>query len=262
MERLLFKNNIINIILGFILLVFANLAYFLGWMIDLIIIMMSILIIAISLKRFIYTFKKTLSRNTKILLVFEILLDIFFASALIITKTNMEVYIGLVFYIRGLNYLIINQLSQKPIKLLIFFMNIGFMTLGCFLMFQPPLGINYLLIVTYLCYLLIGLIYLFFGILGFSSNHSAKSLIQASIQKETSLKSSVPVNKLESNTASKQISKSIETPTEYQSSHNYNAMTVQELRSIAKDMQLHGYSKMVKSELVSAIRNAKSSHIK
>jgi len=274
MEKLLFKNNIVNIVIGVILAIFAVLAYFLGWIGDFLAIFIGIILIALSLKRFIVTFKKVRSRNATAVLMIEIILDLLFGALLIITQQNAEIYLGLVLFIRGFSYLIINYLINREIKFIIYIMNIAFLTVGCFFMFRPPLGLNYLEIAALCCFAFIGIVYIIFGIIYLNQEKKnqpvkvvaapakpvAKTVeVQAKpVAKpvETAPAKPVAVQTMEVKPVVETQPKPVE-PAPEKKVASLNDMTVIELKALAKEKNIYGYTKMVKSELVAAIRKTK-----
>lgn len=272
MEKLLFKNNIANIVIGVILAIFAVLAYFLGWIGDFLAIFIGVILIALSLKRFIETFKKVRSRNATAALMIEFILDLLFGTLLIVTQKNAEVYIGSVLFLRGFTYLIINYLIDRPITFIIYLMNIGFLTAGCFFMFRPPLGLNYLEIAAVFCFAFIGIIYIIFGSIYLNAEKKkqpkkapiapAKPVAKPAetpvkpvpIPTETPKPEVVPVPEEKKETPVQP--KPVE-PAPIKKAPSLADMTVTELKAMAKELNIHSYTKMVKSELISAIRKTK-----
>ncbi len=269
MEKLLFKNNIVNIVIGVILAIFAVLAYFLGWIGDFLAIFIGIILIALSLKRFIVTFKKVRSRNATAVLMIEIILDLLFGALLIITQQNAEIYLGLVLFIRGFSYLIINYLINREIKFIIYIMNIAFLTVGCFFMFRPPLGLNYLEIAALCCFGFIGIVYILFGIIYLNQekkNQPEKAAVAAAKPVAKSMEAQVKpvevvpakpdIQPVEVKPVVETLPKPVE-PAPSKKVASLNDMTVIELKALAKEKNIYGYTKMVKSELVAAIRKTK-----
>jgi len=273
MEKLLFKNNIVNIVIGVILAIFAVLAYFLGWIGDFLAIFIGIILIALSLKRFIVTFKKVRSRNATAVLMIEIILDLLFGALLIITQQNAEIYLGLVLFIRGFSYLIINYLINREIKFIIYIMNIAFLTVGCFFMFRPPLGLNYLEIAALCCFAFIGIVYILFGIIYLNQEKKNQPVkVVAAVAKPVAKPVEVqakpvakpvetaPAKPVVQPTEVKPVVETLPKPVEPAPAKkvaSLNDMTVIELKAIAKEKNIYGYTKMVKSELVAAIRKTK-----
>ncbi|MBU1145182.1 MAG: Rho termination factor N-terminal domain-containing protein [Firmicutes bacterium] len=271
MEKLLFKNNIVNIVVGVILTLFTILAYFLGWIGEFLAIFIGIILIALSLQRFIITFKKVRSRNATAVLMIEIILDLLLGTLLIITQKNAEIYIGLILFLRGFSYLIINYLINRPIKFIIYLMNILFLTVGCFFMFRPPLGLNYLEIAALCLFVFIGLIYIIFGILYLNENKKKQPIKEElALVKQAAKPTEPPMNTVVKPTETPKPDPKpevkIETPPKPKpiepapvvKTQNLTEMTVSELKAIAKEKNIYGYSKMVKSELIAVIRKTKS----
>ncbi len=271
MEKLIFKNNIVNIVVGVLLTIFAVLAYFLGWIADFLSISVGIILIALSIKRFVVTFKSVRSRNATAVLMVEIILDLLFGTLLIITQKNPEVYIGLILFLRGLAYLIINYLINRPIKFLIYLMNIAFITVGCFFMFSNPLGITYLEFAALGCFAFIGIMYIIFGIIYLNAEKKNKQPVKVAVKPVTPPPAKPVLKPVEApqpavndivqpaSEAKKEVppqSKPAAVVPE-KKAPNLNDLTVIELKGLAKEKNIYGYTKMVKSELIAAIRKTK-----
>ena len=135
MEKIVFKNEILNIVFGGLLLIFAIVAYFTKLVEDYLPVIIGVVLILLSIKRFYYSFKKIVSKNATLILVIELILDFVFAGLLIYLADHVELFIGLIIYTRGVSYLIINYVATRKIKVVQYILNIVFVTFGAFLMF-------------------------------------------------------------------------------------------------------------------------------
>jgi len=136
MEKIVFKNMYGNIVVGGLLIIAAVLGYFLGWLEDYLPLFVGIILFLLSTKRFIFSFKKIKGKNAILVLVIEYVLDLALVALLIAFENHVNVFIGLIIYIRGFSYLLINYMNTRKIKLLQYVINIGYLTLGAFLMFS------------------------------------------------------------------------------------------------------------------------------
>jgi len=164
MEKLVFKNMYLNIVAGGLLVLLAVLGLALGWIKDFLPIIIGIILILLSIKRFVYSFKKITSKNATLILVVELILDFIFAALLMYLKDYVEIFIGLIIYIRGVAYLLINYIATRKINIVQYLFNIFYVTLGAFLMFYPLNGSTTLVVGAGVLLLLVGAIYLQAGV--------------------------------------------------------------------------------------------------
>ncbi len=253
MNKILFKNNILNTVLGFLLIAFTILAYFLGWYEDFLPIIVGVILILLSVKRFIYTYQKLVSKKATLILAGELLLDVLFSILLIIYQGNIAVFAGIIIYIRGFTYLMINHVVKRKVQFYQYIINIGFITLGGFFMFTGIPMYDYFILITTFSVGLIGLTYFLFGI---------ASLIEGSKKGKTAAKPAPAPSPNPANTAQQApkpapVAKA-ETPQvkeKVEVKVDYSKMTLKELQVIAKNRNLTGISKLNKSELIEVLNN-------
>lgn len=164
MKKILFKNDIVNIVLGALIIGLILTAFFLGWMTDFFGIIIGILIIIISIKRFFITFKAVSNRDATAVLVIEIIIDLFTGFMLIVYQGSIGLYLGIALYARGFAYLLINYLATRKGNLLQYFIYIGLLTLGSYLMFGGNTYLDVVEIIVLVLILLLGVDFLGFGI--------------------------------------------------------------------------------------------------
>jgi len=246
MNKILFKNNLLNAILGFLFIVFTILAYFLGLYKNFLSIIVGILLILLSIKRFIYTYKKLGSKKATIILSIELLLDILFAVLLIVNVGNVAVFTGLIIYLRGFTYLMINHIATRRDVFYQYLINIGFITLGSFFIFTGIPMNDYFVLITAIAVFLIGLIYFLFGLSGImemkekanpaSKNKAVDTIIQDKPKSSVKNETVTSKDKLEIKV-------------------DYSKMTLKELQVIAKNRNLSGITKLNKSEIIEVLNS-------
>lgn len=287
MEKIVFKNKYLNIIIGVILIVLAILGYFLGWVEEFLPLFIGSVLILLSLKRFIFTYKKIVSKNAALILVIELILDFVFAGLLIYLKDNVELFIGLIVYIRGVSYLLINYIATRKIKLLQYIINIGYVTIGAFLMFYPLDSVATIVITVSILFLLVGVIFLNYGIKPFIKSKDpvkkakerekeqeklvkkqekveekldkleVKATKVAEENKKTVEESKIIQKELEKTKGSIKPKPIIENATQKQPKINYEEKTLTELKAIAKERKLEGFSQLNKAQLIEKLKQTK-----
>ena len=263
MNKLVFKNHILNIIVGVIMVGFTIAAYFLEWYQDFLGIIVGVVLLALSVKRFIYSFKKTISKNATLVLVIELILDFVFCGLLIYYQTNLQIYAGLVLYIRGVSYLVINFITTRKIKLFQYALNIVYITFGSFLMFTSYDFVSLLEILVAVFVLLLGAFFLYVGIGDAAKINKKKKAIKLAQEKIISTPAK-PVEKkvepvavetkkvevVEEKPQEKpQVKPQVE-PVVVKPKVNYSKLTLAELKVVAKEKGLVGYSALSKAELI------------
>lgn len=269
MEKIVFKNKYLNIVVGVILVVLAIIGYILGWVEDFLPVFIGSVLILLSLKRFIYTYKKITSKNATLILVIELILDIVFAGLLIYLQDHVELFIGLVIYIRGISYLLINYIATRKIKLTQYILNIGYVTLGAFLMFYPLDSVSVIVITVSVVFIVVGAIFMYAGIKPFMKKRIAKEQVkknekeQEKIEKkqekneEKLVKLEMKVDKVEE-VQKKKIEKTELLQKEIEQKKkvietqkiNLDDKTLSELKAIAKERNLEGISQLNKAQLL------------
>jgi hypothetical protein len=145
-------------------MIVALVGYFMGYIDEYLSILIGVILILLSIKRFLFSFKRIVSKNATLILVVELLLDFVFAGLLIYLQDHVELFVGLIIYTRGVSYLLINYIATRKIKLAQYILNILFVTFGSFLMFYPIDSLTVLVLGVSVIFLLFGAIYLQAGI--------------------------------------------------------------------------------------------------
>lgn len=285
MEKIVFKNKYLNIIIGGILIILAIVGYFLGWVEDFLPLFIGIILILLSLKRFIFTYKKIVSKNATLILVIELILDFVFAGLLIYLKDNVELFIGLIIYIRGVSYLLINYIATRKIKLTQYIMNIGYVTIGAFLMFYPLDSVTVIVVTVSILVLIVGAMFLYAGIKPFIKSKDPLKKAKEREKKQEKLekqqeKVEDKLDKLEdrANKVAEENKKTVEASKIIQKELektkgttkpkviveeakpqkvNYEEKTLVELKAIAKERKLEGVSQLTKPQLIERLKQNK-----
>ncbi len=261
MKNIVFKNHIVNIIIGVILIAFTITAYFMSWYNEFLAIIVGVVLLGLSIKRFIYSFKKIVSKNATLILVLEIVLDIVFCGLLFYYQEHIQIYAGLILYIRGVSYLVINYITTRKIKLIQYLMNIAYITLGAFLMFTALNFIQYLEIGVAVFVLLLGAFFLYFGIESAVEIKKKKDAVKKVEPKvvPTVLAPAKPVEKkVEAATVQPEVVKTEPIkPEVVKPKIDYSKLTVAELKVVAKEKGIVNYSALSKVELIDKINNNK-----
>jgi len=165
MEKLLFKNALLNTIIGGLLVVLAIVFYFTGWIEDFLGILVGVIVALLSLKRFFDAVVETKVGSSRTILFVEILVDLF-AAFMMITQanTNIGLYLGIVLYARGFAGLLINYFLNKREKIGLFILNIAFITGGSYFLFGGNPRLDILEIIITILIFLLGGFFLYFGI--------------------------------------------------------------------------------------------------
>ncbi|MCD4826382.1 MAG: Rho termination factor N-terminal domain-containing protein [Acholeplasmataceae bacterium] len=269
MEKIVFKNQYLNIVIGVILVVVSIVGYILGWVEDFLPLFIGSVLILLSLKRFIYTYKKIVSKNATLILVIELILDIVFAGLLIYLKDHVELFIGLIVYIRGVSYLLINYIATRKIKLTQYILNIGYVTLGAFFMFYPLDSVSFIVITVSILFLIVGAVFMYAGIKPFMKKRIAKEQIKKNEKEQEKIekkqeKNEEKLEKLEmkvdkvAEVQKKKIEKTESLQKEIEQKKkvietqkiNLDDKTLPELKAIAKERNLEGVSQLNKAQLL------------
>lgn len=282
MKNMVFKNHIINIIVGVILIAFTITAYFMEWYKDFLAIIVGIVLLGLSIKRFISSFKEIVGKYATLLLVLEILLDIVFCGLLFYYQQHIQIYVGLVLYLRGVTYLIVNYITTRKIKLVQYLMNIGYITLGAFLMFTSLDFIQYLDVGLAAFVLLLGAIFLYFGIKVILENKKKKQLFFKKVEERVAPTILVPAEPIEEEVVTEDIDPEEIKPEEIKlepikpepvkpepvkpevikpkankPTIDYTKLTVSELKIVAKEKGIVNYSSLSKADLIKKINKNK-----
>lgn len=253
MKNIVFKNHIVNIIIGIILIAFTITAYFMEWYKDFLGIIVGVVLLGLSLKRFLYSFKKIIGKNATLILVLEIVLDIVFCGLLFYYQQHIQIYAGLVLYIRGVAYLIINYITTRKIKLVQYLMNIMYITLGAFFMFTALDFIQYLEIGVAVFVLILGAFFLYFGIDDTMKNKKKKNITKKVEEKYVPTPVKLEEKKVEPVVAKPEAVK----PEVVKPKIDYSKLTVAELKVVAKEKNIVNYSALTKQDLIDKINKSK-----
>lgn len=238
MKKITLNNAWINIVVGILLTAFAILSYFLEWYTEFLSIIIGVVILILSVRRFIKSYQKVISKYSTTILIVELLLDFVIVGLMMYYKTNIAIYVGAIIYIRGVSYLVINYITTRKIFLLQYMANIFFVTLGSFLVFTSIDLLGFLEYLTLGLVIVIGVFYLVSGIVDIA--HKSKTKKQPS----TLSKSNTLTEETKKSIEAKQPSKPVD----------YESKTVAELRAIAKERGLRNLSQLKKQELIDLIK--------
>jgi len=286
MEKMVFKNEILNIVFGSLLIIFAFVGYFTKIVEDYLPIIVAIVIILLSAKRFIYTFKKIVSKNATLILVIEFILDLVFAGLLIYLGKHVELFLGLVVYTRGVSYLIINYVATRKVNLTQYIVNILYVTFGSFLIFTSYNSVEFISILISVVMLVVGAVFLQFGIKVVTAKEKKEELeekkekekkkVEKEIEKSRVTKLQEKVKEVEAEhkkveSENKELEKKVKEVEKTQKKEvvqeikkvekvkevekiDYNIKTLIELKEIAKKRNLTGVSQLNKAELIAKLK--------
>jgi Ca2+/Na+ antiporter len=266
MENLFFKKMYLNFAAGILLIAIAVVGYFTEWFEDFLPYFFAGVLLLVSANRFIFQFKKIISKNATLILVIEFVLDLIAIGLLVYLRSNISIFIGVVVYLRGVAYLLINYIATRKIKLMQYIINILFVTLGAFLMFSTLLNDETLVYLLMIVLIFFGLVYVLYGVFAFR-----KSAEKTRIAKEK-LKKQEKVEKLEEKKqdkiedmevkiekAKKEATKEILTKEEAKKpkAGSLESMTIPELKKLGAEKGLTGLSNLNKDEIIKKIKEVK-----
>lgn len=284
MEKIVFKNEYLNIIVGFILIVFAIVGYFTHLIEDYSHVIIGVVLILLSVKRFLYSFRKITSKNATLILVIEIILDFVFAGLLIYLQDHLELFVGLIIYTRGVSYLIINYVATRKVKIVQYILNIIYVTFGSFLMFTSFDSVNIIAIFIFLLTLFVGGVLLQFGVKKVVIKEKQEELLEEEEKRKEKLekieaKSEKKISKLKTelqevkeeqkkiNGKPKEPDKKVVKPepvVKEKKDENNNptgtvevkleSLTIAELKAIAKERNITGVSQLNKAEIIEKLK--------
>lgn len=288
MEKLFFKKMYVNFTIGVILIYFVVAGTLISNVIEEYLpVMFAGVLFLVSTKRFVFQFKKIISKNATLILAIEFLLDLIAIGLLIYLNENISIFIGIVIYLRGVSYLMINYIATRKIKLLQYILNILFVTLGAFLMFSTLLNDENLLLIFSSIIGLFGLAYILYGVLQFRKKDEKKRIAEETIKKQEKVekleeKKQEKTNKFEEKKLEKiekieekkqekidDIESKIEKVKKETADLNdkktqakpldgsLEAMTIPQLKIVGEAKGLTGLSNLNKSEIIKKIRDAK-----
>lgn len=258
MERIVFKNEYLNIVFGAILVIFAAVVYFANYIEDILPYVIGVLLILLSIKRFVFTFKKSNNKNAMFILVIELLLDFAFAGLLIYMLDHVELFVGLIIYTRGVSYLLINYVSTRKVDIMQYIFNIGYVTLGSFLIFTDFSSVTFLSISIVSLIVLVGIIYLQAGIRKLVKKDKKNEFDLEQVKKKEGIISGdlmddhkVEIEEVVDDHEDEDV---IEVNVNNSNQIDYDSLTVTELKAIAKKRKITGISQLKKADLISKIK--------
>jgi hypothetical protein len=281
MEKMVFKNEILNIVIGSILIIFAFVGYLLNLVQDQLPIIVAVVLILLSTKRFLYSFNKIISKNATLILVIEFILDLIFAGLLIYLGSDyVGLFLGLIIYSRGVSYLIINYVATRKVDLTQYIVNILYVTFGSFLIFTKYDLAEFLAIFISVLLLLFGAFFLQAGIKVVTAKEKQEELAEKQLKEKkksekelekskiVKLEQKVKVVEAEQKkveTEKKELEKKVKEVEKDQKKAvvqeakkvekiDYSSKTLVELREIAKKRKLTGVSQLNKAELVAKLK--------
>ena len=164
MNKFVFKNPLVNLILGIVLIVFAVLAMFVfDWMSQFVNIVVAVILIYYSVIRFTKERPKYKNQNALMILSAELVVAILLSVLLVLENLDLHIAIGLVLYLRGFTYLLILQLLKLRTKFINFLIAMFVLTLGAYIYFENPISneiIEYAIFVALAAY---GVLLVVFG---------------------------------------------------------------------------------------------------
>lgn len=285
MEKLIFKNMYVNAVIGGLLVLGAILGFVVGWIDQFLPYVIAGILVLLSLKRFVFSFKKIVSKYATLILVIELILDVVFAGLLIYLQDHYNLFIGLIIYVRGVSYLLINYIATRKIKIGQYLLNIGFVTLGSFFMFTSVNSEDVLIIGIAALMFIVGAVFLQAGLTALVNKEELEEAKEEQLKQDIKLlkqKQQAELKGLEQNVKAKEkidkLEDQVKTMKEEQKSlkkqvketektvkdhdheeeaqkMSYNKAeleekTVAELKDLAKDKNLSGYSSLKKAELI------------
>lgn len=277
MEKMVFKNEYLNIVFGSILVILAIVGYFTKIVEDYLPIFVGVVLILLSAKRFLYTFKKITSKNATLILIIEFILDLIFAGLLIYLGDHVELFLGLIIYSRGVSYLIINYVATRKVNLTQYIVNILYVTFGSFLIFTSYNSITFLAIFISVVLLVVGAVFLQFGIRTVTAKEKQEDLKikqlkeqkknEKELEKSKVVKLEQKVKEVEAEhkkaeIENKELEKKVKEVEKIQKKAvvqetkkvDYSSKTLVELKEIAKKRNIKGVSQLNKAELVAKLK--------
>ena len=165
MNKFVFKNYIVNIVLGSALMIFAVLAMFVfDWIGDFVNIVVAIIIAYYSIVRFIKEQEKYKNSNALMILGVELGVALVLGVLLVINEIDIYFAIGLVLYLRGFTYLLILQLLKLRTKFYHFLISMAVLTLGTYIFFVRPDIDTLIQFAVFIFLLTYGILLLVFGL--------------------------------------------------------------------------------------------------
>lgn len=166
MQKLVFKNPIVNTVVGAILIVFAIVALLLNWFDDIVDIVIAVLIVYYAVTHYVNSKKKYKNSQALMILTTQAVVIIIIAVFLVLKQfevaslVSTSFALGMTLYLHGFVYLLILQLLKLRSKFVEFLIYMAILTLGTYVLFgNPPFEIlkwlMFALIIAYGALLLI-----------------------------------------------------------------------------------------------------------
>ena len=272
MEKLVFKKMYLNFIAGSILIALAITGYFTGWFKDFLPYFFAGVLFLLTTKRFIFQFKKIISKNATLILVIEFALDLIAIGLLVYLRNGVSIFVGIVIYLRGFAYLLINYIASRKIKLPQYILNIFFVTLGSFFMFSNVFTDSVLVASLVIILIIFGVIYLLYAVVALrkkeekarqlkeneKQQEKVEKLVEKKNDKIENLEAKIKKAQNEIKEEKKE-TKAIEiAPAKPKPKPiNLELMTVVELKALATEKGLKGTSQLNKDELIKKLKEFK-----
>ncbi len=139
MTKLVFKEPLVNLIVGGILVIVSVLGMFVfDWFRDFVNIFAAVIIVYYSVVRFLKEYKKHKNQHALMILSVELVIALVLSVLLVLREIDIYLGIGLVLYLRGFVYLLISQLLKRSTTFVNFLISVGVLTLGAYFYFGRP----------------------------------------------------------------------------------------------------------------------------
>lgn len=280
MNNIVTKNIYVNIIIGVLLVTASLLGYLLGWFEDYLPYVAGGILILLSIKQFYVGFKAVSGKYPTVIVVVEFLLVLALGVLLIYLQDHVGIFIGLIIYLRGLSYLLIDYTNSQPNRLLDYLLHIAYITFGSFLVYTTIDTDTFLVLFIAVLLLILGAIFLQAGLTKLVKKKEAEERFikdqeehlehvlaqqeEQDVSEEQQDNIEDLKDQLEDCEEDKQdlTDEPEDVPEEDKhpipSIQDLEAMTVADLRAMAKEHDLQGYSSLTKDKLILFLRDSLS----
>lgn len=238
MKKIVTKNPVANLIIGVLLLAAAVLTFvFEDDIVEILKFIFAGIIILYALLRFIKEIKLYKHQTARIIVGVELSLVIVIAVLLMVTDwLNIAMTLGIVIYIRGAIFLLIQNVIRRIIPLARFLLNLLFITAGSYLIFVQPDAVTFFIWFLIVLLAVFALVFIYFSVIQFKlkAKQKPKPVTETKPVKE-------PVKetpKEEKVTTSKYTKKAL------------MEKSVDDLKAMCKKRGMTGYSSLRKEALV------------